>query len=787
MKTKIEDTYTHPLKIKMLKNPLYFAVSKNPQLIPKTTKDAQKSYFLIPLELPHIDSFIFRGKSWVLAEYHLSIFQEFSDKKDSVSPIHVTSKFYTVTGTIIIHSFFDKFGNYLSSLLNQDDAKKTKIKITTAEELEIKRIIVSNAGPKLAKTFGELFAAQEQAKIKKVVALRKLEAESRNGVRSTTYLSLLREAISACNDYDNLEFHPCYSESKFLQNHREFLEKEPLPGKSKLTPFNPDPVPTRDSGGSHLSELMALITLVEEKFQSTEHLPVDGFAAKTANLYKQLDESPTNDLNNLLEIIKELHEEDIIHQQTLVQACIEGNQKVLAQHFYERDMRLLPALLSTCVYHNQPALFDWLQRRNPFRLFTLSFKTPYVKANPLTIYQGGYKHNSHLEVAYMLNYLPFFQTLLNKYHFNPNELTFTSIPLLLKIIEEKGDMAYIRALVAAGVNPDLTHQGKINFCLQAESKEETAAIQKDMAWMFEMLGTIGVKGKTQSKTRKEGFEDHITAIDCDAFRTGITALHQAVRVNYPEAINLLLEHRANSDLRDRHGYTPFELAMTSGTTISKPVIEAFLKHRHKIDKPNEANQETGLYFHCQQGNLENVKILVGLGASPYAKHKIPTLLGGKQSPLIMTPLAIAAKKGFVPIVRELLKCEIPVHEINRAMLMVPNDSDCRNRSGAYNHEAIQAYKINDFKSAEQLYNFALKYTQSDDEKHSILYNLSSCLFKANKLDEANKTISKCLAIRQTLYTPGHPLLEKACQRSEEISEVLRKTSPGCPVETNHSP
>lgn len=767
----------------MLKNPLYFSLGTNPELTAKDPENLEKSFFLLPLKNRDAKPFIFKKNTYLLDEQHLSIYRKFSDKRDTLSPIHVTAKYYCATGAIIIHAYFDEFGNYLATRVNRDNAKKNIVTLSPEEELTIEKMIEESAAPKLKAVFSELLAAQNQAKTKKDLTLHDLEEESRNGTTSVTYRRLLRETISAVENHNNLEFYPSHSVRKFLQGHLYFLENAyPLEG---ATVSNPEPERSEDNTSSPeasplLSESMAESTLeteslAEEKFQPTERLPADSFAARETELYRRLDACAANDLNMMLKITKELDEHTKLHREALVLACIEGNQKAVARHLHSKNTTLIPALLATCVYHNQPDLFAWLHKQNKCKFL---FHIPYEQAKPLTLCQ--IKHYSFLEIAYKQKHPDFFMLLLHSYHESPDALTISGNPLLSEIIGDKGDIAYIRALLAAKANPDLPLLEKMKLDIASESKEEEDAIEQMQAkYTSPVASSLGIKISMRSERKINHMEIEYGAL---RFAQGSTPLHMAVEIHYFEAINLLLEHHAKSTLRNKQNFTPFGIAMER-TPVSKQVVETFLKRGHEIDERNGLDQTTGLYLNCERDNLEGVKLLLQLKANPCARHKIQVLIGGKLSPEIVTPLSVAANKGLIPIVRELLKYNIPAKEIRRAIPSANNQA-CHEilRQACYqtyNREAIQAYQVQDFEKAERLYEFAIGYTLSGDERHLICYNLGVCLLEAHKLQDAHNALSECFAIRMELFPRDRdkmgPLLQQAQKKIEEISKLLGKS------------
>lgn len=734
----------------MPKNPLYFSLKTKPEFTPKTTQEGE-SYFLLALEEKQGLRLSLDNQVYALSEHHFSVYENFSHKAYVLSPIHYTA---TSESGIIVHAYFNEFGDYLASHVRRDNLEKSAVVIGETEQLALQDFIKLYTTPGLKLIFQQLIIAQDQARSRKDLALRKLEEESRKGTTSSAYRSLLAETITACDEYHQLEFYPVYAVKNFLQRHLNFLNGKKTPKKKKIAkPLEVLTAEQKDLLASSLviESLPSSGSLVEKKPQSVKQLTTDSLADQEKSLYQQLAQCQANDLNAMLKITKQLDALKTLRNETLVQACIEGDQATVVRYLRQEDIILNLSLLSTCAYYNHPSLFAYLYKQNKFK--QLIFCSPFLSAKPLK-YAGVYSA-SPLSIAYQQKNLAFFMMLLNKYHYLPDDQDLVSGEALLnKTVTSADDIEYTRALLKAGANPNLIF-----------SKETKRIVLN--------IDTLERKKTPEALLKNKGIFN----------RLADTSLHTAANSRNAEAVTLLLEYKADSSLRNNEACTPFGMAVYSKRLpLNKPIIEAFLKKGHQIDERQSELKNTGLYYACEYGNLVAAKMLLEFKANPCAKHKVKTLLHGC---FVATPLSIAAYKGFTSLVSELLQHLISSIEIAYAMSQCTQketqeillEAYCR----ACNREAIQAHKEQKLEAAEKLYRQAIEGATSDNETHSVYYNLGTCLFQAGKLEDAREALNRCLALREKLLAQNSrkiltmgPLLVKAKARLEEITAQLAK-------------
>lgn len=120
-------------------------------------------------------------------------------------------------------------------------------------------------------------------------------------------------------------------------------------------------------------------------------------------------------------------------------------------------------------------------------------------------------------------------------------------------------------------------------------------------------------------------------------KAGTTLLHHAVRSDYPELVELLIEKGAKVSRMDSHGMTPLMLAVSLGhERIARLILE-------KGNFPKEQNNL--LYLSVFYNRLPLVKLFVEYGADIHLKHQHMTEK--------LTILEVARKHDFTEIVRYL--------------------------------------------------------------------------------------------------------------------------------------
>ncbi|GFR20690.1 ANK_REP_REGION domain-containing protein [Trichonephila clavata] len=94
-------------------------------------------------------------------------------------------------------------------------------------------------------------------------------------------------------------------------------------------------------------------------------------------------------------------------------------------------------------------------------------------------------------------------------------------------------------------------------------------------------------------------------------------LHYAIRKGHAQVVKVLLEGKANVNLKDRQGYTSLHIASQFGRT---QIVEDLLKDKINIDVQDKYGK-TPLYYAVKYEHIKIVKLLLEKGADPAYAHK----------------------------------------------------------------------------------------------------------------------------------------------------------------------
>jgi len=126
-------------------------------------------------------------------------------------------------------------------------------------------------------------------------------------------------------------------------------------------------------------------------------------------------------------------------------------------------------------------------------------------------------------------------------------------------------------------------------------------------------------------------------------RTGATALHWAARKPRTALIPLLLSRGANVDAKDKEGHTPLDIARLAGNRVPLEMLSDPIRTAENVKEREEPELSAKILEAAGNGNLEEVRKLLGRGADPNATREDGT-----------TPLHLAASAGKRRVVVYLL-------------------------------------------------------------------------------------------------------------------------------------
>lgn len=141
---------------------------------------------------------------------------------------------------------------------------------------------------------------------------------------------------------------------------------------------------------------------------------------------------------------------------------------------------------------------------------------------------------------------------------------------------------------------------------------------------------------------------------------GVTALESACYFGHFELVKLLVENKANVNVRIYEGYTPLHQAVRNGHVA---VAQYLVEHGARLDDAR-ANGRTPLHTAAESGQTETTLLLLALGANPTTRARDG-----------LTPVGVASNDGVRQLLLKALvaRAETEARQAARA-LTVPKEA-----------------------------------------------------------------------------------------------------------------
>jgi ankyrin repeat protein len=702
----------------MLSNPLYHSLTHNNGEIEskidlKTSKSTTsddvsddvsdtRSYYMLSRPTAGLAPFVFRGKTYVPVNRHLTVYETWDSNNHYLSPVHATLQF----SGMIIHFYLDKGTNHLTTRIDLGDTLLVEADLSNQEKLQLSRLLKDYGRDMLDELSRYWVKKHNESDVNQQKKLIDLEHESRDGIYTDQYKSALTATIQAIDEHNILRYQPEYGVRKQLLERRNLIDKV-LNVKTDISP-----VATLDDNEVEQKKPASAMPTPKSKPASKKVTASTGSAKSAAKKRKQLEAKlvscQKDDTGTFFKTVKQIDALKKSLKNILIQACIDGDMEAFEQSFnskdHEADNMLIPALLATCVAHDRKDIFkliyDQIQNRTIKHDY---YVNAYISLDPLKLSA----ELSLLELA--LREKSFFKDLLCIYHYDPNKSPVFCRSLLSEALAS-GDDESFDLLLEAGIDINEV-SSKINAVTTVTPIGYFSPVEKEL----------------QQK-----------ALEVD----GRTPLHYAAIVNNPRAVKTLLERKANTALKTKKdGYTAFH-EIISRKILNKEIISLFLQHGHSIDEILPApTSQTALYFACINGNLAAVEILLSLGAKPDFNIQPTTNIPP-------TPLLAACQQESVPIVTAMLKFPMSISATGNACKYCieshPSLAEILRKThmGALLKQADKFAKeatpteTEKLSEAELYYKAALMIAVTYEEKTKIRYGLVKCLDKHSKYDDA---------------------------------------------------
>ncbi len=340
-------------------------------------------------------------------------------------------------------------------------------------------------------------------------------------------------------------------------------------------------------------------TLIEFKLNEAEPIPsleeklkiinteIKKESSNPTKLYellnKRLDLLPEDSIDELIQTLNQINTNLNVNRKTLIAEAIRGDDKAI-QQVIDQGCHLTPHHFFLMISLGNEKFF-----KKAYEVFPINLNI---------LFSNNRKdYYSFLEIAYRERNFNLFSYLL-QIGANPNVTTFKGTRIIHKIAKD-GEIDYAKLLLEFYPQTDIS-----SFSSRIQSTIGISALSKN-------------KIKEYKKTKENIRKYQASLNPQEQLRT---PLMEATYHGHEKMVNFLLESKAEPFFESKKNEKNIMGLATScrefgGTKVKKlnpNIILALIKKGGKIDSLlSEKNFEmTGLYYACQEGDIEAVKTLV---------------------------------------------------------------------------------------------------------------------------------------------------------------------------------
>ncbi len=689
----------------------------------KTDKENHQ-YFLKPLETSE-DKIEFTDQVWSVSEQHLSCFEFYNDKKPYVTAFHFTM---TLThpdeiGSRKIHCHFNSQSIY-KGLSIKEGAEY--LKISSVLEAWLKNHAELSALPTFTTIRDSIEKNTDRLRVqtrKEELYIEKLSRNINKNLelyirRIETLIPLLQE-ISDLGGYEGTKIKIyqrilglCYQKQK--QTKTEIFTNQMPPS---ITPTDISPEETLAESKLKESEI---IPSLEEKLKIINE-EIKKESSNPTKLYellnKKLDLLPEDGIDELIQTLNQITTNQNVNRETLIEAAMKGDDKAI-QQVIDQGVHLTP-------HH-----YFWMVSLGNEEFFKKAYERFQINLNILFSDDNGKNYYSYLETAYRKRNFSLFSYLL-QIGANPNVTTYDGTRLIHKIAND-GEIEYAKNLLESCPQTDIS-----SFSGNNQS-------------------TIGISTRSKNKIReykktKENIQKY--QVDLIEKKEFYTPLMRAIYHGHERMVYFLLESKAEPFFESKKSeINIMELATScrgfGGKKVKKinpNIILSLIKKGGKVDTllSTKGCEMTGLYFACQEGDINTVITLVECFSAdtnfqPFKENESSFLSGLGYNPLIVVLtkwndlkyLSIAEfllDQDFVPIKKSTLN---KILEFKTKLGLSPK---------AVRNIEINREKVNLLIAANQAYNKMDYKTAIDSAREGLFLKTDKY-----KTEQHNECLSKVL-------------------------------------------
>lgn len=604
-----------------------------------------KHYFKILLPNAR-ESLKILEKTWAPNGHHVSIYEDqtWSDLHYQ-STYHYTGSFVFNNEEIIVHAYFNRYGEYVYNHV------KTKgniaLKITDIDEASI-QLYAEDASIKIISLIQQEsndLSSQFIDKLNNAMQKLCITSQELSQEKEETIEDYLKQIEICLKEVERVERYT-YTPHKSLQSHLT-LTKNHFENKLKEIKKASHKKPTKNSK-----------TASEQKIQKEEVIQSLTLASKQPKKSLELENIQTK-LETLQTIVDPI--DRIINHFRL----LEKKYKLLNPSEINTILSVFKELNDIRALIRQ----ELITRAENGEVNTVNKLAPFVDDIPFNLYFSCVKRGGGI-----------IKLLLNHYKININQIKVSSDRITLADKATIADTLLIAAiredqyntlqfLLQKKANPNIPNPfyGETPLMIAAEHNQTNY-----VKLLLEHKADPNVRSIREATlfiTTDKRLAEIIEKFSRQKDREH-TVLHIAVENQNSKIVKLLLDYGADWSMKDINGFSCFMASMTqTSKKLAPEIVSLFLDKGANIDEQHPIHRYTGLYFACQSGYLDDVKFLLGKGADPNIRCMplrgcLPNNVeltfeefSDKQF-TAMTPLMKAAAKGFDDIVNYLITQKI---------------------------------------------------------------------------------------------------------------------------------
>lgn len=541
-----------------------------------------RSYFLCPLPKSTAQMTL-GGNAYRVVEPHLSIYDQYDDKKHGIEAYHLTINLKRNSQDFVVHCYYDISGNARGvhsdvKLTPEDNKALDHYRQQTVDKIQ-------NLNQELMQRQTAIATAIEEQEKK----AEELSQDLKTNIKK--YIKEIRKLIKLIEELNLISHNSQADKKKILEQMLRSCEQRLAANKStesqkpKETVKSPeakaaDPATPKPEPKEKKQEEPETLDSVNKKLLAT----LKGNDLATLKERKRLLEiklklTPQADFDSIILIYKKLQKLcDDIPKRTLELALagnVDAAKECVANNYHVR----IPKAFLDLVHEGKEEVFDILFPNYYYGIFL-------TRGSFYYFLDSKYGHVNLLSMAYAMGNINFFRKLAKIHHINPNIVDENGRTLIYLVVSE-GEMEYAKILQEAGANLNARPE-----------KPKFLAALLDPSDLDE---------------QKQALKNTL-AIQAQCNPTDTTLLVEAARFHQDEMLQWLAKFNIDTTFTAEQGLNALGIYLAKkGSTIVPATVLALLEAGMDIDVINQVpagDTCNPLHYRCQWTDEAAVRLMV---------------------------------------------------------------------------------------------------------------------------------------------------------------------------------